>query len=147
MKKQSGTYTKKATTISRNEIYPEDVPEHQIAQFLSKVSGTSSGPDLDPDCESWEGLDYGQSDSIAGNGSHRGYSVNTYKNGDKTYGKWEGTHQTIIKEGGAWELNYEGKHQYTGGTGKFRNIKGGGAYKGRITAEEQTEEGDFEEEY
>ena len=147
MKKQSGTYTRKATTISRNEIYPEGVPEHMIAQFVRKASGTSSGPDLDPDFRSFEQMEYGQSDSIAGNGSHRGYSVDTYKNGDKTYQKYEGTHKTIVKEGGAWELNYEGKFQYTGGTGTFKNIKGGGAYKGRVTAEEQTDEGTFESEY
>lgn len=137
------TYTKTAMTISRNDVYPEDVPEHQISQTVRKASLTSS----DPFFGSSENLDYGQSDSIAGNGSHKGYSVNTFKNGDKAYCKWEGTHKTIVKEGGAWETNYEGEYQYTGGTGKFKNIKGGGAYKGRITAKEHTEEGDFEGEY
>lgn len=137
------TYTKKATTISRNDVYPEDVPEHQISQHVRKASITFS----DPDFGSSEDLEYGQSDTIAGNGSHRGYSVNTYKNGDKTYDKWEGTHKTIVKEGGAWETNVEGKFQYTGGTGKFKNIKGGGAYKGTITAKGENQEGEFEAEY
>jgi hypothetical protein len=30
-----------------------------------------------------------------------------------------------VKEGGAWELSYQGKGLFTGGTGKFKNIKGG----------------------
>ena len=82
-----------------------------------------------------------------GNGSHRGYSDNNYESGDKTYMKWEGTHKTILKENGGRETNYEGKFEYTGGTGKFKNIKGGGVYKGAITDEGITEEGEIEVEY
>ena len=35
-------------------------------------------------------------DHIMGNGSHRGYSDNNYESGDKTYMKWEGTHNTEV---------------------------------------------------
>jgi len=52
-----------------------------------------------------------------------------------------------VKEGGAWESNFEGKIQFTGGTGKFKNIKGGGVYKGTMTAKELTGSGEFEVEY
>ena len=101
----------------------------------------------DPDFGTTDCLQYGQNDSVAGNGTHRGYNICKYKNGDKTYTKWNGTHKVTVKEGGAWEMNYEGKVQYTGGTGKFKNIKGGGVYKGTATAKGGTEEGEMEVEY
>ena len=44
-------------------------------------------------------------------------------------------------------MNYEGNFTYTGGTGKFENIKGGGVYKGTWTAKGITEEGEYEAEY
>jgi hypothetical protein len=142
--KKKVTYTKKIKQeISRENIYPGDVPKHQFSQFVRISSFTNS----DPDFGSSESLEYGQSDSVAGNGSHRGYSVGNYKNEDKTYAKWEGTHKTTVKEGGVWEVIFEGKFQFTGGTGKFKNIKGGGVYKGKITAKGLTEEGEFEVEY
>jgi hypothetical protein len=40
-----------------------------------------------------------------------------------------------VKEGGAWVQSIEGKWQWTGGTGKFKNIKGGGTYKAKVTPE------------
>jgi hypothetical protein len=137
-------YTKRILqNISRDVVYPNDVPKHQISQYVRITSITYSDPDMEPS----ENIEYGQSDSVAGNGSHRGYSVNTHKNGDKAYNKWEGSHKTIVKEDGEWEMNYDGKFQFTGGTGKFKNVKGGGVYKGTITAKEHTEEGEFEAEY
>ena len=129
--------------ITNQDLFLGDVPEHELRQFMRITSNKYS----DPDFESSENLDYGQSDSIAGKGSHRGYSDQAYKSGDKTYIKWEGKHKTIVKEGGVWEVNYEGKFTYNGGTGKFKDITGGGGYKGTWTAEGITEEGEFEVEY
>ncbi len=101
----------------------------------------------DPDFGSSEEWIYMHSDSVAGTGTHRGHSVHNFKNGDKTYVKWEGTHKTTVKESGAWELNYEGKSQFTGGTGKFKNIKGGGVYTAIRTVKGFTSKGEFEVEY
>ena len=100
----------------------------------------------DPDFGSAEEWIYMHSDSVAGTGTHRGHSVTNYENGDKSYQKWEGTHKTTVKDG-AWETKFEGKSQFTGGTGKFKNIKGGGAYKGTMTAKGVTGSGEFEAEY
>ncbi len=120
-----------------------DVPEHQLTNFVRISFVNFSDPDFGPS----EQLDYGQSDHIKGNGSHRGYSDVNFKNGDKLFNKWEGSHKTIFKEGGAWETNYEGKFKSTGGTGNFNNIEGGGIYKGTITEKGLTEEGEYEVEY
>ena len=57
------------------------------------------------------------------------------------------TQKTIVKENGSWETDYEGKFEITSGTGKFENIKGGGVYKGTITEEGITEEGEYEAEF
>ena len=144
MEKKKITYTKETKQqVSTNDFSIGDVPGHIFTQWVRITSSNYS----DPDFGSSENLDYGQSDHIEGNGSHRGYSDNNLKSGDKTHMKWEGTHKTIVKENGEWELNYEGNFSYTGGTGSFKNIKGGGVYKGTWTAEESTEEGEFEVEY
>lgn len=144
MTKKKVTYTKEMKQqISNNDVQIGDVPEHQFGQWVRITSTNYS----DPDFGSSENLDYGQNDHIEGNGSHRGYSDNNLKSGDKTHVKWDGTHKTIVKEGGIWEVNYEGNFTYTGGTGTFKNIKGGGVYKGTLTATGVTEEGEIEVEY
>ena len=142
--KKKVTYTdKQIQQISKEDVYPGDVPKHKISQSVQKYISTTSDPDFGPaDCRS-----YAQLDSVAGTGTHRGYYLCNQKNGDKIHGKLEGTHKLTVKEGGAWEVNSEGKFQITGGTGKFKNIKGGGVYKGTTTAKGATREGEFEVEY
>ena len=142
--KKKVTYTKESSqNISREDVFPGDNPKHKISQTVRIDSLTYS----DPDFGSSDDWVYSQIDSVAGTGSHRGYTVSNYKDGDKTFGKYEGAHKTTVKENGAWEVNYEGKYQFTGGTGRFENIKGSGVYKGTITAKGLTEEGECEVEY
>ena len=83
---------------------------------------------------------YNQDNTVAGNGMHRGYEVHIFKNGDKAYTKYEGTHKVTTKEGGAWEVTYEGTQSYVGGTGRYKDIKGSGTYKGRVTPDSFQEE-------
>ena len=52
-----------------------DVPEHQLTNFVRIFFVNFSDPDFGPS----EQLDYGQSDHIKGNGSHRGYSDVNFK--------------------------------------------------------------------
>ena len=144
MKKKKVTYSKKVKQIIyRQDTNIGDVPGHQLSNYV-RISSINNS---DSDFGLSENLEYGQSDHIMGNGSHRGYSDNNYESGDKTHMKWEGTHKTIVKENGGLETNYEGKFEFTGGTGKFNNIKGGGVYKGTITEEGITEEGEYEAEF
>ena len=117
------------SVISETVSYPGDAPNHVISQRVRRYTTTSADPDLD----GTEGLLYMQTDSMAGTGSHRGYAVRTYKDGDKSFASVEGTHQIISTDGGAWELNSEGTWTVTGGTGKFENAKGSGTYTGKAT--------------
>ncbi len=129
--------------ISRTTVNLGDTPKHQLVQFIRLDTGTSSNPDFNDT----EQLVYGQSDQVAGSGSHRGHTIVLHKSGDESYAKWEGTHKTTVKEDKSWETSIEGEFQFTGGTGKFKNIKGGGTYKGKMTAEGLIEEVEMEVEY
>jgi hypothetical protein len=95
-----------------------------------------------------EHITYEQHDSVAGTGTHRGYFINFLKNGDTEYGTYEGTFKTTFKEDGSWETTtWEGTYKVTGGTGKLKNIKGSGTYRGQATAEGASTEFEGEEEY
>ena len=142
--KLKGSYTKTSTReISRNDIIPSDNPKHKMSQWVSIDTVKFSVPELGSS-EDWG---YGQADSYAGTGTHRGYTTSSYENGDQTFQKWEGTHKTTIKEDGSWENTYEGTYQHIGGTGKFQNIKGNGVYRGKVTPKGRTEEGEYTVEY
>ena len=79
---------------------------------------------------------------IAGIGPQRGYFVNEHADGDRDFGTFEGK---IVTAGG--EVTIEGIWKYTGGTGNFQGLTGGGTYKGRMTSAtevENTWEGTYE---
>ncbi len=129
--------------ISRTTASPGDVPGHELIQDISLVETKSADPD-------WDGANavvHGQSDQIEGSGSHRGYATHSHADGSETHFSYEGNHTTTVHEEGAWETALEGTFQWTGGSGKFSNIKGGGTYGGRGTPEEVTESWDGEVEY
>jgi hypothetical protein len=144
-KKISGT-GKILQVISKTTLYLGDVPNHELSQEVRKQIYTPTNPPPDWDVAE-EVVAYEQSDSVAGSGSHRSYAVNRLKNGEERYEKAEGTHKTTVKAGGAWETTFEGKFEWIGGTGKYKNIKGGGTYKGRATAEGASFEWEMEVEY
>lgn len=129
--------------VSKNDIIPGDNPKHKMTQWV-RISSVKYS---DSEFRSSEDWGYGQVDSYAGTGTHRGYTVSIYENGDQTFQKWEGTHKTTIIENGGWESKYEGTYKYLGGTGKFENIKGEGVYRGKITPIDRTEEGEATVEY
>jgi hypothetical protein len=138
------TYSAKTQQIlSQTTVNPGDVPNHELVQHVRIDTSTSA----DPDWKDLEWLSYHQADSVAGNGTHRGYNTLHRKDGAESYWKYEGTHKTIVKEDGSWEVPFEGKTQLVGGTGKFQNIKGSGTYKGKITPKGVTWEGEAEVEY
>ncbi len=76
-----------------------------------------------------------------------GYLRRLHKNGGTTYGSFEGMRKTTVKEDGSLETTWEGTWKHTGGTGKFKNIKGGGTYRGKATAEGASTEWEGEVEY
>ena len=142
-KKKFTVNTEVKSNQSRDIVYLEDKPKHQLTQTVSTRTMKSTNPDFND----MEVINYGQADSIAGTGSHNGYSFYYHKSGDKAYTKWTGTHKTKIKEDKSWESYAEGKIKFIGGTGKFKDIKGGGTYTCTHTAKKESCEGLFEAEY
>lgn len=122
--------------ISRTVSQPSGTAGHELVQAVRIDAQTSANPDFN-------GIDqlvYGQVDHIHGTGDHSGHSINLHRNGDRSYTKWSGTHKTVAIDGGGWETTFDGKFEFSGGTGKFAAIKGGGSYKGKITPQGLTEQ-------
>ena len=144
-KKVSGT-NKFGPPISRTVVsLPGDDPKHEMV-ILAIYRATTTSPD--PDINGTELITYDQSDGVAGIGTQRGYFVRHYKNGDRDYGTYEGTHKTSFKEDGSWEATtWETTWKLNGGTGKFKNAKGGGTSRGEATAEGASEDWEGEDEY
>ena len=145
-KKVMGT-DKQGPVISRTVVPPGpgDDPKHEVVALQIRRDTTTSP---DPDINGTEVIAYDQSNSVAGTGTHRGYFVRHYKNGDIDYGTYEGTHKTTFKEDGSFlEATWEGTWKVNGGTGKFKNIKGSGTARGKATAQEAFTEFGGEVEY
>jgi hypothetical protein len=144
-KKIMGT-NKQGPPISRTVVAPGpgDDPKHELVVLMIRRDTTTSS---DPDWNETEQIVYEQSDEVAGTGTHRGYYRRLHKNGDIDYGPYEGTHKTTVKEDGSWETTWEGTWKTIGGTGKFKNMKGSGTYRGKATAEGSSTEFEGEEEY
>jgi hypothetical protein len=141
-KKKYGGTNKIGPPISKTVVSPGDDPKHELVMTIYRQTTTSS----DPDWDGTEEMIYDQSDSVAGTGTHRGYFRRLHKNGDTTYGSFEGMHKAV-KEDGSSEPTWEGTYKLTGGTGKFNNIKGGGTYRGKATADGASTEFEGEVEY
>jgi hypothetical protein len=129
--------------LSINTLQVGDRPGHELMQgvFLDKYESSDS------EYNGAIGYTFDQEDSISGNGTHRGTTVDILKNGDKVFWKFEGTHTTVTKDSGAWETTCSGKAVITGGTGKYKNAKGTSPYRCKVTPEGYFEEGEQEWEY
>jgi hypothetical protein len=144
-KKVMGT-NKQGPVISRTVVPlgPGDDPKHELVVLQIRRETTTSS---DPDFNDTEQIIYEQVDQVAGTGTARGYYVRLHKSGDTSYGTYEGTHKTTVKEDGSWETTWEGTWKAAGGTGKLKNAKGGGTYRGKATAEGGSTEFEGEVEY
>ena len=145
-KKLTGT-NKHGPPISRTVVPPGpgDDPKHDLV-VLEIRRDTTTSPD--PDWNDTEQIVYIQADEVAGTGTHKGYYRRLHKNGDIDYGPFEGTHKTTVKEDGSFlEATWEGTWKFNGGTGRFKNVKGGGTYRGKATPEGASSEFEGEAEY
>ena len=104
-------------------------PGREVLVSGSLVALRSSEPDFD----NVEAVDIDFSEHTASRGVQRGHSVITHPGGEKTFIVYEGTSRTIAPAGGGIRTTFEGDWWYTGGTGKFTGIIGGGTYSGRVT--------------
>jgi len=124
--------------ISQTIATPGDKAGHVMIQTVTMSKTTSSNTE-------WNDVmmvDYQHLDQFEAGGNHMGYGYHKHKNGDTTYFKYSGTQ----KPAGEGAMSLEGKYEWTGGTGKFKNIKGGGAYtcKGTTTHNSCDWQGDVE---
>ncbi len=129
---------KSVRTISQSTADPGDKPGHMLMQTVNLSTTTCSN-------EEWNDsrmVDAQQADQHGESGSHTGYGYHMHKNGDRSFFKYWGTQKAT----GGGMMSQEGKFEWTGGTGKFQNIKGGGSYtcKGTMTSNECDWEGEVE---
>ena len=123
MSKVSGSFTGRAT-VQTSAVIP-DTAGHELG--LVEVEGPQKSSD-----PLWSDVRityWGTADLVAGSGPQRGYWLNRHHNGETDWGTFEGK---ISTAGG--QAMMEGVWTWTGGTGKFKGIRGGGKYKGRFTS-------------
>lgn len=113
-----------------------DVPNHEVSQEANIADIKVSNPDFKIK-EEWAFI---QADTIDGTGTHRGHFFDNHEDGSTTYGAFEGKVKTTVKGDGSWESAWEGTYHYVGGSGKFKNIKGNGTYKGKAASKEPARE-------
>ena len=117
--KITGTFFGKIRTQAAAALSHED--NHALT--LIEVAGPQKSPD-----PLWEGARityWGTSDLVNGSGSQCGYWCNEHPDGDRDWGTFEGKITTSGQQ-----VTMEGMWKYTGGTGRFKGISGGGKYKG-----------------
>lgn len=131
----SGTKRSKQE-VSNQSVKPGDRPDHELAQFVRVDVVVSKNSEFDKT----EMTVYGHADTVAGTGVHTGYAAYVLTSGEKLWAKWEGTHYVVAKGGDDWEVPYLGVYRFISGTGKYKAIRGGGYYKGKVTPSRGTEE-------
>jgi len=116
---QEVIYTKNTRqALSESKADPGYPGTGELAQQIFRDTDVES-PDDFPLTET---RIYNQDNTVAGDGTHRGYEVLMFKNGDVAYSRYEGTHKITVKEDGTWEVNYKGTQSFIGGTGMYKNI-------------------------
>ena len=126
--KISGT-AKVMAVLSQTMMSVGDKPGHEAGLIRHLELDNSADPDFNNiEYDVVETIDY-----IAGNGTHRGYRVSTAAGGNNVYSAYEGTTKVAVRPGAVPDITFEGKWWFTGGTGKFQGVTGGGNYKGQAT--------------
>ena len=136
----SNLYAEQPTRISgkitaeitrQDSVVIDDTPGHTM--YLSVSDGTNSGAEEEGFMAGAMIHNVSFTDVVQGNGVHRGYLKFT-KDGSSTFASWEGKVTTTLAADSTLILSHEGTFSYTGGTGRFEKIQGGGTYSGRFTA-------------
>jgi hypothetical protein len=109
---------------------------HELTQALEISDIKFSDPDFGSARE-WV---YVHTDSIGGTGKITAYFVDYFDDGSQTYGRGEGTVKTTASPDGSWQADWEGTYSYLGGTGRFKDMKGGGTFKGSASSTEPAKE-------
>jgi hypothetical protein len=135
--KKDQTYVKtNFRTTSKTVVLVGEVPNHELRQEMTVSDIKYSNPDFKIKDE-WV---YIHADTIDGSGKANGYYFDTHDDGSTSYGSYQGTEKMTTQNDGSWEVIWEGTYQYLGGSGKFKNIKGSGKYKGKASSKEPARE-------
>jgi hypothetical protein len=135
--KKELTYVKTGNrSLSKSAITLSESPNHEVSQELLLQTSKYNDAEFSP-TEEWI---YIHTDAVDGTGTHKGYYFFTHKNGDQTYGDFEGRQKTVANQDGSWVSTWEGTYRYLGGTGKYRSIKGSGTYEGKVGSKEPFKE-------
>ena len=106
-----------------------DVPGHQIRVYeLRAVYPDDSVKFLDVPVK--EEYNRAFSDYTNTNGRHFGYCLYVLKNGDQIHCRIDGIVQATVNADGSKSTTFSGVTTLTGGTGKFRDIRGTLRYNG-----------------
>jgi hypothetical protein len=100
-----------------------DMPGHQVRIY--ELHRTF--PNDQPNCEGLKRVEQwgrGYSDYIDRNGRSWGYTVIVFENGDKIFGEFSGTSQTVVAADGSKKSTFSSVLVYTGGTGRYRGVRG-----------------------
>ncbi len=100
-----------------------DVPGHQVRVYSLHSVYTGEAPVYEG-VKVKEGWTRASSDYTEGNGRTEGYTVAILENGDKIFGRLEGTTQTTVGSDGSKVTKTNAVTTLTGGTGKFKGIHG-----------------------
>ena len=119
-------------TLYKTVLPVGDVPNHEVVQEANSADMKYSNPEFKTKDE-WA---FVHSDLIDGSGTQTGYYYDTHEDGSHTYGTFKGTIKTTSKADGSWEAIWEGTYEYRGGSGKFKNLKGSGKYKGKASTQD-----------
>ncbi len=100
-----------------------DVPGHLIRIAEIRRTFPTNPPVFDgvKAVEAWTRF---SSDIIDGSGRFSGYTIFVLENGDKIFGRVEGAAQLVANPDGTTKGNASGVTALTGGTGRFRGIRG-----------------------
>jgi hypothetical protein len=145
--KRSGTYLAQDSKYTQQHVIDVgDVPGHQVR--ILEVHRTPSN--AKPNCEGLkvvEAWNRGYSDYTNLNGRAWGYDVTVLENGDKIFGQFSGTTQTTFKSDGTKKTLYTGVTTFTGGTGKYRGIRGMSQVTSAFDPKTGFNENQWEDEY
>ena len=116
-----GTSTSKYTQTHIIDV--GDVPAHQLRIFELQTVYTSDAPSFDG-VNVKERVARGFSDYTDGSGTAIAYAINVLDNGDKIFERVTIQAQTVVAPDGAKKLSFRSVSTLTGGTGRFKGIRG-----------------------
>jgi hypothetical protein len=118
----TGSFTSKANAHS---LALSDQPNHELN--IAEISGVQKCSDAH-----WNDVVityWAVTDTVDGKGTQRGYFAHDHGGDDREWGTFEGR---VVTSGA--EIKVEGTFHFSGGSGKFKGLSGGGAFQSATTS-------------